>query len=66
MPNKWAKCEICLYRHAPGKCKGNPGERVKVALNAIDWQSAPDMAEGVVRFLEELVADIRRRSSRNP
>ena len=60
MSNKWPKCPTCLLRHRPGKCKGKAGHSLKLALNGIDWQSSPIIAEGIASFFEEMADKIRK------
>lgn len=54
MPNRYPKCEICLYRHAPGNCKGDAGEREIVERMAIQCHSMPGIVADLARICGEL------------
>jgi hypothetical protein len=58
MPNRHPKCDICLLRHRPGKCKGRVAPAPFLALNGIDWQSSPILAEQVASLYEEMAREI--------
>ena len=60
MPNRYPRCEICLYRHAPGRCKGKRGKSEIGAGMAIQWQSIPQIVQDLTSSLSSLIDMIER------
>ena len=60
MPNRWPKCEICLYRHAPGRCKGKRGKSEIGAGMAIQWQSIPQIVQDLTSSISNLIDMVER------
>jgi len=60
MSNRWPKCEICLYRHSPGRCKGKRGEGEIGAGMAIQWQSIPQIVTDLTSSLREIIGLLER------
>ena len=60
MPNKWPKCEICLLRHAPGRCKGKREKSEIGAGMAIQWLSIPQIVQDLTSSLSGLIDMVER------
>ena len=59
MPNRWPKCDICLLRHRPEKCKGRVDLKELPALIANDCQSMRDLADRITSNMDRLGKELK-------